>query len=99
MGDKVDANEDKEKNEFLWGTGKQKQLYNETMDWDQALSKKAQVGVLLPCLSPHILIVAFPILPLSASSAIRKQSQCILGGDYNRNKTGLNLIIFPSETG
>ncbi len=55
MGDKVDANEDKEKNEFLWGTGKQKQLYNETMDWDQALSKKAQVGVLLPCLPPpHI---------------------------------------------
>ncbi len=43
MGDKVDENEDKEQIGFLWGTGKYKKLYNETMDWDKALSKKAQV--------------------------------------------------------
>eukprot|EP01084_Bolivina_argentea_P009055 16962_1 len=42
MGDKVDDSEDKEQMGFLWGTGKHKKLYNETMDWDKALSKKAQ---------------------------------------------------------
>ncbi len=98
MGDKVDANQDKEKNEFLWGTGRQKQLYNETMDWDKALSKKAQV-VLLPYLSPHLLIVAYP-LPLGAS-AIRKPNQCVFFFHESEEKKRCwsEFFIFPSETG